>query len=113
MRVLVVDDLVDSAHTLASLLRNCGYETHVCYSGADALAVAEAKQPDTVLLDVSMPGMNGYEVAKRLRSQARAPMKIVAVSGHDRPAEESPSAVFDHFVAKPARMNQLCSILDQ
>jgi len=112
MRVLVVDDLVDAAQSLASLLRNCGYETHVCYSGAEALAVAKAKQPDTVLLDVSMPGMNGYEIARRLRDAVRSPLKIVAVSGHEQSEVDKTSPVFDHYVAKPARLNQLCTILD-
>ena len=109
MRVLVVNDLVDAAQSLASLLRNCGYETHVCYSGEDALAVAKLKRPDTVLLDVSTSHAKGYEVARRLRSQSESPLKIVAVSGHEQP---EPNAVFDHYVAKPARLNQLCSIID-
>src|SRR5437870_4862557 len=68
-RVLVVDDNVDAADSLAVLLRLQGQEVHAAYDGPTALEVARNCRPDVVLLDVGMPEMDGYEVARRLRQQ--------------------------------------------
>ena len=69
MRVLVVDDNVDAADSLAMLLRLHGHEVQVARTGPTALEMASASRPDVVLLDVGLPGMDGYHVAKRLRER--------------------------------------------
>ena len=67
MRILVADDNVDSADCLARLLKIAGHELRVAYDGPTALAFATNFQPQVVLLDIGIPGLNGYEVAQRLR----------------------------------------------
>ena len=70
-RVLVVDDNVDAATTLNLLLKSLGHETCVVYDGVQALKMAVDFRPDIVLLDIGMPGLDGYEVARRLRALRR------------------------------------------
>ena len=67
--MLVVDDNVDSAEMLAMLLKKSGHEVRTAYTGPAALEVAAAYRPDVVLLDIGLPGLNGFEVARRLRQQ--------------------------------------------
>jgi CheY-like chemotaxis protein len=69
LRVLIVDDDRDTTDSLAVLLKLWGFQPLVAYDGPAALAVAAAERPDLVLLDLSMPGMDGYELALRLRRQ--------------------------------------------
>ena len=69
MRILVVDDNQDSAISMTLLLELQGHEVHVAHAGQTALRVASDKRPDVILLDIGMPGMNGYEVARQLRAQ--------------------------------------------
>src|SRR5205823_1000103 len=68
-RVLVVDDNVDAADSLALLLRLAGQEVRVAYDGPTAVLIARAFRPQVALLDIGMPGMDGYELARRLREQ--------------------------------------------
>ncbi|HET6574058.1 MAG TPA: chemotaxis protein CheB [Fimbriiglobus sp.] len=104
-RVLVVDDNVDAAQSEAVLLRMSGHEVHVAHSGPDALEAAAAFRPEVVLLDIGMPGMDGYEAARQLR---RLPgleaVKLVALSGYgtDEDRHRSAAAGFDAHLVKPA-----------
>jgi PAS domain S-box-containing protein len=104
-RVLVVDDNVDATESLALLLRMSGHEVHTALDGPAALQVAEAFRPEAVLLDIVLPGMDGYEVARRLRHMAGLENAfLVAVTGYGqeedrRRAEE---AGFDAHLVKPA-----------
>jgi CheY-like chemotaxis protein len=103
-RVLVVDDNVDSAASLSLLLRHTGHETHVAYDGSDALAAAEKLRPDVALLDIGMPDMNGYEVARRIRQEAwGVQMTLVAVTGwgQDDDKRRAQEAGFDYHLTKP------------
>jgi two-component system CheB/CheR fusion protein len=115
-RILVVDDNVDSAQSLAALLELSGHLVKVAYDAQHALDTAAAFCPHTVLLDIGLPGMNGFEVAKRLRRLAPTRKAfIVAVSGygqeeHRRAAQE---AGFDAFVTKPVAYGQLADLLSQ
>ena len=70
-RVLVVDDNVDAAESLAMLLRLGGHEVRVAYDGPTALRLAEAEPPEVAFLDIGMPGMDGYELARRFRERPR------------------------------------------
>jgi PAS domain S-box-containing protein len=103
-RVLVVDDNVDAAESLADLIRMLGHEVEVAYDGSSALEKAGASPPDVVLCDVGLPGMSGYEVAKALRARCANGIQLVALSGYAQP-EDLKAAVeagFDRHIAKPA-----------
>jgi PAS domain S-box-containing protein len=103
-KVLVVDDLKDSADSLGLLLRNAGHETWTAYDGPSALEIAERVRPDMVLLDVGLPGMNGYEVCRRLRAESWGrSMKIVAVTGWGTESDRrhGVKAGFDQHLVKP------------
>ncbi|MDB5946875.1 MAG: hypothetical protein JWQ33_1901 [Ramlibacter sp.] len=112
MTVLVVDDNSDNAESLAEVLRMMGAHAMVAKDGAEAIEIAARTAPALVLLDIGLPGMDGYETARRLRSQSTAPMRLVALTGYgstdDR--ERSRAAGFDaHFVKPiaPETMEQL------
>jgi len=103
-RVLVVDDNEDATETLELLLQLWGHEVRVAYDGESALAQAAELQPDIILLDIGLPGMSGYEVARRLRAlpENRDAM-LVAVTGYgqDSDRRQSQEAGFDHHLVKP------------
>jgi CheY-like chemotaxis protein len=85
MRVLVVDGDADGAQSIATRLRMHGYEARVALDGPSALGAVEDGQPDVVLLDIGLPGIEGYEVARRVREKARGRNPfIIAVTGHGR-----------------------------
>ncbi|MGK5023071.1 hybrid sensor histidine kinase/response regulator [Janthinobacterium sp. LB2P10] len=107
LRVLVVDDNIDAAETLAAVLDMTGHATQVAHDGAQALAVASHFLPDIIFLDIGLPGMNGYEVARALRQiPACANVVLVALTGwgaeNDR--SQSSAAGFDHHLTKPANL---------
>ena len=114
LRILVVDDNQDSAQSMGVLLRLQGHDVHLADEGAVALRAAADHRPDVILLDIGMPGMNGYEVAKQLRSQERfADTLLVAVTGYGRPSDikQTQSAGFDHHLVKPIDYDKLESLL--
>jgi CheY-like chemotaxis protein len=103
-RVLIVDDNHDAASTMDILLKSLGHETCVAHTGVQALQSAAEFKPDVVLLDIGLPGLDGYEVARRLRAmQTDRPFKIVAVTGWDQDADKrkSEEAGFDMHLVKP------------
>ena len=113
-RVLVVDDNRDSTETLSLLLRAKGHEAREASSGAEAIAVADDFHPHVVVLDLSLPGMDGYEVATRLREKHGGEMTIVALTGWtggDVRAKAA-SAGFDFHLLKPVDWGSLEQVLD-
>jgi two-component system, chemotaxis family, CheB/CheR fusion protein len=110
LRVLVADDNVDYADGVALLLRRSGYEVEVAYSGPEALLAAAESRPDVVVLDIGLPGMDGYEVARRMRLDPGLDgLRVVGVSGYRR-EEEGPrtlGARFDDYLMKPLLMERL------
>ena len=119
LRVLIADDNRDAADALGVLLRLSGYEVHVTYDGESALALACAHLPECLLLDIAMPRMDGYTLARRIREEAAlAGAKLVAVTAysdgeHLRRAHE---AGFDHHLVKPAdpaEVERLLQMLEQ
>jgi PAS domain S-box-containing protein len=114
LRVLIVDDNVDAADSTAMLLSLDGYETHSVHSARAALEVASSISPDVVLLDIGLPEMDGYEVARRLRSLPQgAPSMIVALTGYGQPADRERASVagFDEFLVKPVETAVLNRLL--
>jgi CheY-like chemotaxis protein len=114
MGVLVVDDNRDAAESLAMLLRTAGAEVQVAHDGPSALAEFERCEPDIVLLDIGMPGMDGYEVARRLREVSRPErVAIVALTGwgQDEDRQRVRDAGFDHHLVKPIDLASLQALL--
>jgi signal transduction histidine kinase/DNA-binding response OmpR family regulator len=114
LRVLVVDDNIDAADTLAALLELGGHTIRVANDGYQAIEMARSFHPQVVFLDIGLPGMNGYEVARRLRETPGMERGIlVALTGwgtrEDR--ERSSEAGFDHHLTKPADMDAVESLL--
>ena len=114
LRILVVDDNADSADSLVMLLALEGHDAHVARDGPQALERAEALQPEAVLLDIGLPGLNGYEVCKRLRAQAWGEqMAIIALTGwgQDEDRRRSAGAGFDGHLVKPATLDDVSRAL--
>jgi CheY-like chemotaxis protein/anti-sigma regulatory factor (Ser/Thr protein kinase) len=112
-RVLVVDDNRDSAESLALLLGLDGHSIRRAHGGEEALIVAEEFKPDMVLLDIGMPGMNGYEVARRLRTQDWArETTLVAITGWGQAEDKrrASEAGFDHHLVKPVDLQALARL---
>ena len=113
-RVLVVDDNIDAAETLAALLDMMGHATQVVHDGAQALAAALQFLPDVVFLDIGLPGMNGYEVARALRqtpSGAHAVLIALTGWGAENDRSQSSAAGFDHHLTKPANLQAIGELL--
>jgi CheY-like chemotaxis protein len=81
-RVLIVDDNRDAAETLQEFVALLGHEARVAHDGQSALAVAREWPPSVALLDIGLPGMSGYEVARELRKLLQEPLRLVALSGY-------------------------------
>ena len=114
LRVLVVDDNEDAAKSLAMVLDAEGVANRVAHDGPGALAAADVFSPDVVLLDIGMPGMDGYEVARRLRDNpGHAHALLVALTGwsYEQDQMRSRAAGFDHHLRKPADIDQLMDLL--
>lgn len=114
--ILVVDDNHDSASTLGSLLELLGHRAHVAYDGPHALEAARKYRPEIIFLDIGLPGISGYEVARRLRAdEVGKNARIVALSGYGtiEDKERSMSVGFDAHIVKPIDIEELNSILRQ
>jgi CheY-like chemotaxis protein len=114
LRILVADDNVDSAESLALLLHMHGHEVRTAHSGRQALAAAADFRPRVLLLDIGMPDLNGYEVARRLREQSLSTQPIlIAVSGwgQEEDKRRTAAAGFAHHLTKPLDPEHLESLL--
>jgi CheY-like chemotaxis protein len=113
-RVLVVDDNVDAAESAAMVLRLWSHDVRVAFNGADALALMDEYDPDIVLLDIGLPGITGYELARRIRAQPRFENTVlVAVTGYGQEGDRlrSQHAGFDHHLTKPMHPSKLQEIM--
>ena len=115
MRILVADDNCDAVLTLDILLSCEGHEVHGVYKGDDVLPAMQDFNPDAVLLDIKMPGLSGFELARRIRSQyGDAKPLLVAISGHFRQGSDRVLAEilgFDHHLPKPCDPKKLLALL--
>jgi CheY-like chemotaxis protein len=114
-RILVVDDNRDAADSLRMLLQLDGHDVHVAYDGASALDQAARRRPQVVLLDIGMPGIDGREVARRIRAQAVGePATLIALTGWGKAQDRglSEAAGFDHHLVKPVELDTLYALLD-
>jgi CheY-like chemotaxis protein len=113
-RVLVVDDNADPARLMTLLLQHCGFDVHTLFDGHPVLATSRSFRPHFILLDIGLPGLDGYEVAEHLRSDADLDdMVIIAVSGYspDMYPDQSRTARFDHYLTKPVGLETLLPLL--
>jgi CheY-like chemotaxis protein len=113
--ILVVDDNEDAAEMLALVLRKRGFTVVLAFDGEEALAMAAAHHPEVVLLDIGLPGIDGYEVARRLRAMTTAKRPVlVAVTGYGQPGDRQRAreAGFDHHLVKPVAMDDLLPLFE-
>jgi len=112
--VLVVDDNADASESLAVLLRLSGHEVEVAANGEAALALAETFRPQVVLLDLGLPGMDGFEVARRLRTRPElATTRLIAITGYGqaRDRQATAAAGFERHLTKPVDVDSLLALL--
>ena len=119
LRVLVVEDDAGLASDLALLLGRCGHKVRVASDGAAALEATQATAPDVVLLDIGLPGVDGYQVARRVREEMvpampKAPL-LIAVTGRDGEPDQrrSHEAGIDLHLVKPVDPDQLLRLLER
>ena len=113
--LIVVDDNRDAANTLAALLETMGHEVRTAYCGSDAITLAVEHPPDAVFLDIGLPGLNGYDVARTLRAApAMARTRLIAFTGygHDEDRRRVHEAGFDHHLVKPVGAADIAKIVD-
>lgn len=113
LRVLFVEDNVDIAELSQQLLADWGHQVVTAGNGADALARLSAFAPDVVFIDIGLPGMNGYEVAQRIRATLPASVTLVALSGYgqEEHRKRANEVGFDRYLVKPVRDEQLAAVL--
>ena len=111
--VAVVDDDAAQGSVIQALLQPLGFVVHLAGNGADGIALAERHPPDLVLLDIQMPGMDGWETAARLRASGREPLRIVMVSAnvHEFRAGGDGDSSHDAFITKPVDLDQLLIVI--
>jgi len=113
-RVLVVDDNLDAAATLAELLELWGYEVRLAHEGPAAVEEAVRFRPDVALLDIGLPGMNGYELARQLRAKPEsAETVLIALTGYGQEEDrrQAQAAGFTHHLVKPVDLDRLEALL--
>jgi CheY-like chemotaxis protein len=113
-RIFIVDDNIDAAEVLADLLSLLGHQVEIAHSGPEALARAASIQAHVILLDIGMPGMDGYEVARRLRQRTDLEKtRLVALSGYggEDDRRRSREAGFDLHLVKPVDIDALAHVI--
>lgn len=113
-RILVVDDNVDAATSLAMLMRMAGHTAALAYDGLEALRLAAADPPDAVLLDLGLPGLDGYAVARRIRAMAGLEhTRLIAMTGYGRDEDKrlAGEAGFDAYLVKPVTLDDVLSAM--
>ena len=115
LRILIADDDRDTASMLAAILRDEGHETHVVLRGDQVLEIDRLVRPDVVILDVNMPGMSGFALAREIRTRRgiAAPL-LIAISGKWTRKEDQQlgeSAGFDHYLLKPCEPTEVVRLL--
>jgi len=113
-KILVVDDNVDAANTLEALLGMDGFTVSTAYDGVAAVAAAGASRPDVVVMDIGMPGMNGYDAARLIRQQpGNEKIILIALTGWGQSTDKTRASLagFDHHLVKPVDYDRLMSCL--
>jgi signal transduction histidine kinase/ActR/RegA family two-component response regulator len=113
--VLIVDDNVDAAEGLATLLRMAGHRVQLAHDGLAALGAFESTRPEVLLVDIGLPGMDGYELCRRVRASGGATARIIAVTGYgqERDRELAAAAGFDAHAVKPVDFDALLKLVER
>ena len=111
--VVIIDDQRDVGDCLGALLEEAGYQVRVAYSGEQGLTSIAAARPDAVILDIAMPSMSGYDVARILRKRYGADLTLIALTAWDDTwtLERAKSAGFNAHLTKPAQLSDLKRLL--
>jgi DNA-binding response OmpR family regulator len=112
--ILIADDNQDLAVSLSILLKLVGFDVQTVHNGNDAMTVAGIRRPDVLLLDIGLPGLNGFEVAGQFRSNERLKtVLIIAISGYsaDMFLGRADLAIFDHYLVKPVNFRTLLPLI--
>jgi CheY-like chemotaxis protein len=115
LRILIAEDNRDSAESLKTLLEALGYEAHIAYDGEAAVRSAASLRPDVILMDIGLPGLNGFDATRRIRAENPGmPVMIVALTGwgQESDRQRSTAAGIDHHLVKPLDLAALRQILD-
>jgi DNA-binding response OmpR family regulator len=112
-RILLIEDNEDAREMLQMLLSLAGHDVHGAVDGPSGIEMALATDPDMVVIDLGLPGMDGYEVARQLRSRLRAEVGLIALSGYGQAADRRKSleAGFDTHLVKPVDPNHLSDVI--
>jgi CheY-like chemotaxis protein len=111
-RVLVVEDHAESAEALIELLGMWGYEAHTAEDGESALDVLQSLRPDVVIADIGLPGIDGHELARRVRrTPGHDGTLLIALTGYGGRASDFAASGFDHHLVKPVDLNNLERLL--
>ena len=114
--ILIADDNRDLATSLSMLLELVGFEVETVHTGGEAMAAAKNRKPDVLLLDIGLPGMDGYQVARQFRSDDKLKdVFIIAISGYspDMFLGRSTTADFDHYFTKPVDFKTLLPLINK
>ncbi len=111
--ILIIEDDQDTAESMARVFQLFGHDVQVARNGPQAIALARRHQPRFVLLDLGLPGLDGYQVASRLRQECPEPLVIIAVTGYGQPEDRrrSREAGIDHHLLKPTNLFALQALL--
>ncbi|HEV7831998.1 MAG TPA: response regulator [Caballeronia sp.] len=113
-RVLLVDDSVDAAEAMSMLLETLGHEVRVMNDGPSALSMVDDFAPDVVILDIGLPGMDGFEVAREMRARAVTKTALlIALTGYgaDSDKQKARDAGFDHHLVKPVSFTAIETVI--
>lgn len=116
LRVLVVDDNVDSAKTTGWMLEFMGHQPSLIHDGLKALEAAKQQNPDVIMLDIGLPGMNGYDICRELRKDPlfKDTMMIAQTGwGQEKDRQQARDAGFNHHLVKPVKMEQITELLKE
>jgi CheY-like chemotaxis protein len=112
-RILLIEDNADAREALRALLELDGYEVHAAADGTEGLDLARTKTPDVALVDIGLPGFDGYEVARRMRQLTAAPRVMIALTGYSEPEDRqrAQEVGFAAHLVKPVDPDQLGRLL--
>jgi CheY-like chemotaxis protein len=113
-RILLIEDNADAREMLGAILRLHGHQVDEAADGAKALELAARTQPDVMLVDIGLPVLDGYEVARRLRRMPHQPRRLIALTGYGMPEDRSAclEAGFDDHIVKPIDIDRLLSLIE-